>query len=139
MPAQWSHFAHSADIGVRGEGPTLESAFEQAALALFAVITDLERIAARSAVDIACTAPTPALLLVDWLNALIFELTTRQTLFSRFEVHIEGQHLRGRAWGEPIDPGRHHPAVEPKGATLTELRVAPAPDGGWIVQCVVDV
>ncbi len=139
MPTQWSHFAHSADIGLRGEGPTVESAFEQAALALFAVITDLESIAADTEVEIACAAPNPALLLVDWLNALIFETTTRQMLFSRFEVHIDGQQLRGRAWGEPVDRERHHPAVEPKGATFTELKVERAAQGSWIAQCVVDV
>ena len=33
----WEHFAHGADIGVRGYGLSLEEAFEQAALALAAV------------------------------------------------------------------------------------------------------
>ena len=47
--------------------------------------------------------------------------------------------LRGRAWGEPIDRVRHEPAVEVKGATLTELRVWREPTGRWCAQCVVDV
>ena len=38
--ARWEHFPHDADIGVRGFGPTVVAAFEQAALALTAVITD---------------------------------------------------------------------------------------------------
>ena len=38
--AQWEHYAHGADIGVRGIGPTVEEAFEQAAVALAGVITD---------------------------------------------------------------------------------------------------
>ena len=32
----WEHFAHGSDIGVRGFGPSMEAAFEQAALALTA-------------------------------------------------------------------------------------------------------
>jgi hypothetical protein len=28
-PAGWEHFAHEADVGVRGFGPTREAAFEQ--------------------------------------------------------------------------------------------------------------
>ena len=34
----WEHFAHDADIGVRGRAATLAGAFEQAALALTAVV-----------------------------------------------------------------------------------------------------
>ncbi len=137
--ALWEHFPHEADIGIRGIGPTQESAFEQAACALFAAVTDLERIEERALVTVVCDAPTPALLLVDWLNALIYQATTRGMLFRRFDVRIENGELIGDAWGEHIDAKRHRPAVEPKGATLTELRVEQGPDGDWLAQCVVDV
>ena len=40
MQAHWEHFSHEADIGIRGVGPTLATAFEQAAIAMTAVITD---------------------------------------------------------------------------------------------------
>jgi SHS2 domain-containing protein len=66
-------------------------------------------------------------------------MATRHMLFGRFEVRIDGDQLEGRAWGEPVDVARHHPAVEVKGATLTQLRVAKEPDGTWVAQCVVDV
>jgi len=59
-------------------------------------------------------------------------------LFGDFAVEIEGAELRATAYGEPVDVGRHEPAVEIKGATLTALQVAECPDG-WRVQCVVDV
>jgi tRNA nucleotidyltransferase (CCA-adding enzyme) len=138
--AHWEHFAHEADVGVRGIGPTREAAFEQAALALMHAIADPARVDPRDVVEIACEAPDDALLLVDWLNALIFEVATRGMLFARFEVSIDdGHRLAGRAWGEPIDPARHEMAVEVKGATYTDLAVAARPDGGWLAQCVVDV
>ena len=137
--ARWSHFPHGADIGVRGVGMTRAEAFEQVALALIAAITEPSDIHPASRVSIACHAPNDAVLLVDWLNALIYEAVTRKMLFNRFRVQIEGGELRGEAWGEPIDPARHHPAVEPKGATFTELRVGPSPVNGWTAQCVVDV
>ena len=38
----WKHFHHEADIGVLGHGSSLEAAFEEAAVALTAVITDPE-------------------------------------------------------------------------------------------------
>jgi beta-phosphoglucomutase family hydrolase len=63
---RWEHFAHDADIGVRGYGPTIAVAFEQAALALTAVVTDPAGVALRQSVSIACEAPSAELLLVDW-------------------------------------------------------------------------
>ena len=41
--------------------------------------------------------------------------------------------------GEAIDRARHEPAVEPKGATYTELKVMQQEDGRWCAQCIVDV
>jgi SHS2 domain-containing protein len=135
----WEHFPHEADMGVRGIGTTLEEAFEQAAMALTAVITDPHTVAPREVVEISCDAPDVELLFAEWLNALIYETATRKLLFARFEVHLSDHHLWARAWGEPIDPGRHHPAVEAKGATYTSLWVGHTEDGGWLAQCVVDV
>jgi tRNA nucleotidyltransferase (CCA-adding enzyme) len=135
----WTHFPHQADMGVRGVGPTREAAFEQAAVAMTAVITDPDRVAPDTAVAICCEAPDDELLLVDWLNALILEMAARHMLFSRFEVGLDGPRLNATAWGEPIDLGRHQPVVEVKGATYTELKVGRTAFGGWLAQCVVDV
>lgn len=134
----WQHFRHDADIGVRGIGPDKAEAFEQAALAMMAVITDPARIAADITVTIDCAAPDDELLLVEWLDALIYEMATRHLLFSRFEVTLHGQQLHALARGERVDVRRHRPAVEIKGATLTELAVH-QDKGGWVAQCVVDV
>jgi tRNA nucleotidyltransferase (CCA-adding enzyme) len=133
------HFAHDADVGVRGIGPTREVAFEQAAVALSAAVTEIERIAAATPVEIRCAAPNDELLLADWLNALIYEMATRHMLFRRFAVGIADHRLDAVAWGEPVDRLRHEPAVEPKGASYTELRVTRREDGAWIAQCVIDV
>src|SRR4030067_1795112 len=122
--ARWEHFPHQADVGVRGLGATLAQAFEQAALALTAVITDLAAVAPREMLRLSCAAPDAELLLVDWLNMLIYEMATRNMLFSRFEVHLEGNRLTAQVWGEALEAGSHRPAVEVKGATYTALRVA---------------
>ena len=135
----WEHFSHAADIGVRGFGNTPAEAFEQAARALTAVVADLDSVQALHVVEIRCENTDPELLLVDWLNALIYEMAVRHMLFSRFDVRIDSQHLEARAWGENIDLSRHRPAVEIKGATFTELKLAQDADGRWTAQCVVDV
>jgi SHS2 domain-containing protein len=128
--AHWEHFPHEADIGVRGRGESPAVAFEQAALALTAIVTEPHQVRNEESVE---------MLLVDWLNALIYEMVTRSMLFGRFRVEINGLALRARAEGERVDRRRHEPAVEPKGATFTELRVGRDHEGEWLAQCIVDV
>jgi SHS2 domain-containing protein len=146
----WETFAHQADVGVRGKGATPAEAFAGAALAMTSAICAPERIAAREAVSVECTASDVEMLLVDWLNALIYVMATRRMLFSRFAVTIEdirstsGQGtgnlcLRATAWGEPVDVAHHQPAAEVKGASYCELAVRQDADGRWIAQCIVDV
>jgi SHS2 domain-containing protein len=135
----WEHFRHGADIGVRGAGATQSEAFEQAAVALMAVVTEPSAVSPVAPVEIRCEAPDAEQLLYDWLNALVFEMATRRMLFGRFDVAIDGPRLAATAWGEPVDRGRHRPAVEVKGATYTALSVTRDAGGAWTAQCVVDV
>lgn len=136
---RWEHFEHMADMGVRGIGPSREVAFEEAALAMCATITDPVLVRPQILFEVDCHSSEDEFLLVDWLNSLICEMSAHRMIFSKFEVAISDGRLHGRAWGESADPVRHHPAVEVKGATLTELKVARNADGVWIAQCVVDV
>ncbi|MFC6632125.1 archease [Microbulbifer taiwanensis] len=139
MSIRWEHFSHEADMGLRGYGQTMAQAFEQVALALTATVTELDRVAPQQRVDIDCECADPELLLVDWLNALIYEMATRKLLFSRFEITIEGGRLDASAWGEMVNRSRHRPAVEVKGATYTALQVAQQENGDWLAQCIIDV
>jgi protein archease len=139
MLPRWEHFEHDADVGVRGCGHTRAEAFEQAAVAMTAAITDPELVRPLARVELGLTDDDEELLLIDWLNALVYEMDTRHMLFGRFSVRIDHGRLFAVAEGETVDVKRHHPAVEVKGATLTELKVAQQPDGAWIAQCVVDV
>ena len=136
--ARWEHFPHDADVGVQGWGATPAQAFEQAAYALTAIITHAE-VKPQVLVQVRCEAPDLELLLVEWLNAIIYEMAVRKMLFGRFAVRIDGARLEGTLWGEPVDVERHAPACEPKGATYTALRVAENRDGTWSAACIVDV
>jgi len=137
--AHWGHLHHDADIGVKGWGASLAEAFEQTALALTAVVCDPQRVRCTETLDVHCESPELDLLLVAWLNNLIFESATRKMLFGCFRVTITDGVLDARVRGEAIDPDRHRPATEPKGATLTGLRVERGPGGSWSAECVIDV
>jgi SHS2 domain-containing protein len=91
------------------------------------------------AVRIQCRAPDAELLLYEWLNSVVFHMAAGRRLFAQYEVTIAGDTLDAVARGEAVDVARHAPAVEVKGATLTELSVTRDGDGRWRAQCVLDV
>lgn len=137
MP-HWELFSHQADIGIRGIGPTLSTAFEQVATALTAVITDPSLVRPTTMITFSCHNADIEPLLFDFLNELIYEMDTRHMLFSRFAVELSLPNLTATAWGEPVVPKTHQPAVEVKAATYHALSVFQT-DDHWVAQTVVDV
>jgi len=135
----WEHFEHEADIGLRAIAPTREELFELMGEALTAIITEPENVESVETVTVSCEAPDDALLLVDWLNALVFEMATRRMIFGQWNVALSGHKLDARVSGETIDRQRHQPVVETKGVTYTALAVEQDDEGNWRGQCVVDV
>ncbi len=98
----WCHFAHGADIGLRGSGRSKSAAFEEIAMALTAVVTDLDAVAAGESISLCCEAPSDEMLLVDWLNALIYEMAVRKMLFREFSVSIRDGVLHAQITGEAV-------------------------------------
>lgn len=138
LPGRWEHFAHGADVGVRGIGRSLDRAFAEAARAMVAAAVDLDAVRPELSVALECSGENVEDLLYAWLNAVVYEMATRRMLFSRFDVTMDERSLRAVAWGERASPERHEPAVEIKGATFTALAVRRDGDD-WIAECVVDV
>lgn len=126
-------------MGVEGVGATLGEAFANAAIALTGAVTDPAGVRTATPIEIICAAPDAELLLIEWLNALVYEMATRRMVFAKFDVRIDGANLRATAWGEAVDRERHQPAAEVKGATFTELSVRQDAHGLWHARCVVDV
>jgi len=135
----FEHFDHQADVGIRGHGHTLAQAFEQAALALVAVVVSPGDVRAIERMHVTCRAEDHELLLLDWLNAVIYQMAASTMVFGEFKVHVEGTSLDGELVGERIDRARHAVGVEVKAATPNSLRVAQVAPDHWLAQCVVDV
>jgi SHS2 domain-containing protein len=135
----WEHYSHPADMGIRGFGKTKELAFAQAALALTAVTTDPRTIEPKEKIEIECEEADEELLFFAWLNAVLFEMGSRNMFFSRFEITLNANKLQAEVWGEKINLQKHKPVVEVKAATCADLKVEQNKDGMWVAQCIVDV
>jgi SHS2 domain-containing protein len=138
MKKSWEHYSHTADMGIRGFGATMEDAFAAAALAMVAISVNPAKIKHKEKVEVICEQADNELLFVEWLNSLLYEMATRKMLFSKFEVNIKDNRLTGRAWGEKLDVKKHRPVVEIKGISFSDLKVA-RENGNWIAQCIVDI
>ncbi len=133
---------HTADMGVRITAGTLNQLFEQAAEAFTAAICDLSEVGTVTTEEVSVTAPEVDLLLVDWLNELLWWFDARALLVRASVVTLSREsdrwRLRGTLSGERLDPGRHHIKTLIKGSTYHRLSVAQTPDG-WRAVVVFDI
>ena len=134
---------HTADVGIRARGPTLEEAFEQATLGLAEVQGALAPgregvlgLGERVAVQV--SAPDPGALLVDWLNEVLWLAETRQAAVAGVRVERVGAAVASGS--VVLDSGGPAPdGTFVKAVTYHRLRVEPDPEGGWLVEVYLDV
>jgi SHS2 domain-containing protein len=132
-------FEHTADLGLRVRAPDLDTLFAEAGRALFAtIVEDLGTVVPLQPVDVRLEGDDREYLLFDWLRALLYHFDAEHLLLSRFEVRVHEGGLEGRAWGEPLDRGRHELGHEVKAITYHGLCLRPE-DGGWLAEVIVDI
>jgi SHS2 domain-containing protein len=132
-------FEHTADLGLRIRAADLDTLFAEAAAALFAaIVEDLATIVPKERLDIRLEGDDRAFLLFDWLNELLYRFDSEHRLFGRFEVHVSDHGVEGKAWGEPLDRGRHALSHEVKAITYHALKVEQT-GAGWVAEVIVDI
>ena len=132
-------FEHTADLGLRVRAPDLATLFADAAKAMFAaIVEDLATVRPDQAVEITIAGDDREYLLFDWLKDLLYRFDAEHWLFSKFDVHVRGDGLTGKAWGEKLDRSRHVLDHEVKAITYHGLRVEQAADG-WLAEVIVDI
>ena len=135
----WEHFEHTADLGLRIQAPDLPTLLAEAGLGLFAMLVDdLDDVQPSEAVEVDVAGSDPEYLLFDWLDELLAIFDRRRLLLCRFDVRVDGRGAKATAWGEPIDPERHHLAHEVKAITYHGLCVERS-SAGWRAEVIVDI
>jgi SHS2 domain-containing protein len=115
---------HTADVGIRAYGNTLDEAFVHAAKGLFDIITDNSEIKPVQKVDVSLpAAPSIEQLLVDWLSELVFLNGARNLVFGRFDVKITGTSLKATVYGDEYDVKKYRMGTEVKAVTYHMLEV----------------
>lgn len=134
--SSWEHFDRGADVGVRGFGPSQAMAFEQAALAMTALIVEPSAVQPMEWVELCVSAADAPLLLADWLNAVLTEMSARRVLFCRFQVTLDGNVLSARLAGEPLSVERHRLRADVRAASHADSIVALEGER-WVAQAIL--
>jgi len=133
---------HPSDIGFKAYGRDLAEAFENAALALFEVMTDTSKVEPRDEIEVKLEAEDDGALLYDWLDKLIYLHDSRNLVMSRFKVTITkskgGFKLNAKVYGEPFNVKKHVDRTAVKAMTYHMMEIKKGPKQWW-VQAVVDI
>jgi len=129
---------HTADAKFQAYGETLEEAFSNAGLAMFAIITEPEKIKPIIEHEINVEANDNKALLYDFLEELLLLLETEFFLLHEVkELTIEGTKLCATVVGDKISP--QYGAIEDiKAVTYAEMEIEEEP-GKAMVQVVIDL
>lgn len=132
----------TSDVAFEARGETLEALFAAAADALLAAtLANPEDVAPREREPLQLSEPDVELLLLRFLNELIFLRDARRLLLRAGGLRIEcnGEaRLAGELVGERIDPARHRLEADVKAATAHGLRIERA-GAGWRASVTLDV
>jgi len=122
---RYEEIEHTADVGIRAHGRSLDELFANAAEGMFSLIADLAAVKPVGEIEVRLQAEDISTLFLRWLTELFYLHETQRLLFSSFDVHIVGTSLQGHARGEAIDKKRHELKLVIKAVTRHGLTVDP--------------
>jgi SHS2 domain-containing protein len=119
---------HTADVLIAAHGQTLEEAFENAALAMFEVMTDTTKIDPAQEDTVEVEAEDEYALLYSWLEALLVKFEVKGMLFSKFRIDriqdtSDGYKLLASVWGEKFNAEKHPQKVAVKAVTYHRMEI----------------
>jgi SHS2 domain-containing protein len=139
VPKKYEFIEHTADLGFKACGASLEELFAHAAEALFEALVALEGVKERTERSIEVEADALDNLMVSWLNELLYLFDTERLVFKSFKVkRIEDNRLEAKARGEVLDPECHEIKSGIKAVTYHKLYVR-RKGGAWETQVIFDV
>ncbi|NIO21481.1 MAG: archease [Candidatus Aenigmarchaeota archaeon] len=127
----------TSDVLFEAYGKDLKELFVNAALALFSVVCQIERVEPKVERGIEVEGKDTKDLMLNWLQELISLVDTEEMFFSRFEIpDISDRHLKAKCYGEMISKDKGGTLV--KGVTYHKFGVEKT-DKGYKVTVSLDI
>lgn len=136
---KFEYIDHTADVGIKIYGTSLAELFSNAALGLFDIIANLNKVNPNTERSIEIEATDREDLLVSWLSELNYLFFTERVIYKEFQIeNIGDTSLSARVHGEKVDYDRHEIYTEVKAVTYHHLYVKERPPG-WEAQVIFDL
>lgn len=130
---------HTADFGIRISGPDLRCLYENAALALFDLITDITHLKGEHTLHQSISGDDRETLMVNWLRELLFLFSARDMVMKTADIRfISETRLDADITWDRFDPGVHEIKNDIKAVTYHGL-VVEKQDDLWRAQIIFDV
>ncbi len=119
---------HTADAYIAAYGKDLREAFENAALAMFEVMTDIKMVSQEVEDYVEVEAEDECALLYSWLEALLVKFDISGVLYSKFKISdldmkSTGFSLKAKIWGEKFNSEKHLQKVGVKAVTYHRMEI----------------
>ncbi|MEM5820931.1 MAG: archease [Candidatus Aenigmatarchaeota archaeon] len=132
----------TADTGFVAYGKNLEELFENAAIATYSIMVNLEKVEPKIKREIRIEAIDLYQLMFKWINELLYFLDTEILVFSKFKVKIEekdGKYfLFAEVFGEKVDKSKHDLGTLVKACSYHNMEIKKENDI-WIAKVIVDI
>ena len=161
MERGYRFLEHATDAVVEAEGKSMREAFAAAADATVDLTLDRGLVAEDGHMEIRAEGEDLSYLLYSWLEEIVFALITRGFAIRRVEIDegassdldaaaassgddgsgssaAEPLSIRARAYGEPLDLGRHGFKLEIKAPTFHEMSIKRS-EAGASVRFLLDL
>ena len=116
---------HTADAMVRCTGRTLEECFENAAFAMFDLVSDTSLVGKDVEITVSVNGDDHESRLYAMLSELLFILDSESLLLCEFKVSFRGSTAECKASGEYINVNKHKLRTEIKAVTYHMMNVDP--------------
>ena len=135
-------FEHPADIGIYGDGKTIEESFKEIAKALFSVEVELKDVKKKKNIKLKIIEETKEILLYAFLSELLAQSDIKDMLFCDFDINIQPKNnkyaLLATCYGDKKNKTKAEIKTEVKAITFSQLEIIETKTK-IISRCIVDV
>lgn len=133
----------SGDIGIRAYGSNCGEILVNAAIGMYSLITDINRIEERAKISVSVEAETLEGLVVRYLNELIFYFDTYGFIGKRVQINKIDEEpkifrVSSTVYGEEFDVERHERRLLIKAATYHNIK-AEKINNKWKIDVIFDI
>ena len=112
----YEYFDHTADLGIRVYGPTLDKLFVNIAKAIFETQID-GKVVLKKEIRIEIKSESREDLFIDWCRELLYNFSVHGFIPKKYEIRIANFTLKANLSGDIFDARRHKIKLEIKNPT----------------------